>query len=114
MILCFELSMPGRASWNGKWSGDGRIYARIVNFWRSKKGIEEAKQILSKPCYRYHWSDGWSASVSVREVDAKEARLVRKDSDGFCGYDWMIDAIRRYGRIVDEHQLADWEKAVVS
>ena len=40
-IVCFELSMPSNNAWNGRWSGEGRCYARINNLGRTKKG--EAK-----------------------------------------------------------------------
>jgi hypothetical protein len=35
----------------------------------------------------------------VRAVDAKEARQIRKKSEGFCGYDWMIDSIKAIDEI---------------
>ncbi len=44
----------------------------------------------------------------MREVDGKEARRVRKESKGFCGYDWMVDEIRQHGRIL---KLSEREKA---
>ena len=36
---------------------------------------------------------------SVRQVDRMTANKLRKESDGFCGYDWMIEEIRSEGRI---------------
>ena len=99
MLLCFELSMPNRGSWNGGWSGDGRIHARIVNLGYSKKAEEEGRRIVEGSPYFYAWSDGWSASVSVRIVDGNEARRIRRQSAGFAGYDWMINSIRRHGDI---------------
>jgi len=99
MILCFTLSMPGVASWNGKWSGDGKLYAKIHNFGKTKKATEKAKNILSKKSYGYSFGDGWFADVSVHEVDAKEAGKIRRKSRGFCGYDWMVTSIRLNGEI---------------
>ncbi len=94
MILSFTLSMPNIGSWNGKWSGEGQLYARVINFGRSKKATEKAKSILDKRYFHYNFGDGWSAGVTVKEIDSKEARRIRQLTKGFCGYDWMIDSIR--------------------
>ena len=95
MILCFELSMPGRGSWNGRWSGSDNLYAKVVNMGRSKKSAEKARKILEEGSFGYHWNDGWSASVNVREVDGNESRRIRRKTNGFCGYDWMVRSIIR-------------------
>ena len=99
MILCFELSMPNVGSWNGKWSGEDRFYARVVNFGRSKTANEKAKAILNRGYYHYNFGDGWSAGIRVSQVDAKEAAQIRKKSAGFCGYDWMIQSIKDNNKI---------------
>lgn len=91
--FAFVLSMPGRASWNGNWSGSGQAHVRVRTFnTRSKAAPEER-------AYYYHWSDGWCACVTVREVDASEARRLRKATAGFSGYDWMVDSIIEHGEI---------------
>jgi hypothetical protein len=90
MILSFELSMPGRASWNGKWSGEHQCWA-IVKSYRGKEVEEKMKNILEAQPYSYRWEDGWAASVAVRKVNAKEAQRIRKKSAGFAGYDWEDD-----------------------
>ena len=33
------------------------------------------------------------------KVNAAAERSLMKMSDGFCGYDWMIDSIIKYGEI---------------
>lgn len=99
MILCFTLSMPGVASWNGRWSGEGRLYAKVINLGKSQKADLKGQELIKGSPYRYFFGDGWVASVSVREVDAKETAKIRRKSQGFCGYDWMIDSIRYYGMI---------------
>ncbi len=106
MILCFTLSMPNVGSWNGKWSGEDNLYARIVNFGNSKKGIARADYIRGRSPFRYNFGDGWSANVSVEVVGAREAARLRKASKGFCGYDWMIDSIRQHGDIRVEKRTA--------
>lgn len=91
MILSFRLSMPNIGSWNGKWTGESRNYVVTRKF--GKSGEEKAKQILDKKSYYYNFGDGWGALVSVGEVDAKEAAKLRKKSDGFFGYEWMVESI---------------------
>ena len=97
MRICFELSMPNRSSWNGRWSGEGTLYAKVVNFANSKAGNATANRILEHKSYYHRWDDGWGASVSVRKVDGKESASIKRRSKGFCGYDWMIDNIRSHG-----------------
>ena len=104
MILSFELSMPGRSSWDGRWSGENRLHC-IVKSFRGEKQVKEAFRILSSEPYRYLWDDGWSARIGVREVDSKEANKLRRKSDGFCGYDWMVDTIIKYGKPLATHQI---------
>ena len=89
MKLCFELSMPNNNAWNGKWTGDEKCYAIIVN----TKQKERAREVLNKGYFRYNFGDGWVAGISVREVDAKEATRMKRKSVGFCGYNWMVDSI---------------------
>jgi len=110
MILAFTLSMPNANSWNGKWSGSTKYYARTHNFGKSKKGEEQAKSILAKKYYHYNFGDGWAAGVSVKEVDSKSAAKIRKNSAGFCGYDWMINSIIDFGEILNATQegLKPW------
>jgi len=92
--------MPSVGSWNGRWSGEGDLYARVINFGRSKAASEKAKAILDKGFFRYGFGDGWCAAIGVKEVSSREATSIRRTSKGFCGYDWMIDSIRFDGKIV--------------
>lgn len=95
MALAFTLSMPNVASWNGRWSGEGKRYVRIVPC-RSRAKIDE---LLAKGYWHHSWPDGWGAGVEVKEVDATTARKLKKQSNGFCGYDWMVDSIMQTGKI---------------
>lgn len=99
MKICFELSMPSVGSWNGKWSGEGNLYAKVLSFSNSKAGSVVAQRILNNGPYYYNWGDGWGAEISVREVKGSETAKIKRKSKGFCGYDWMIDNIRFYGSI---------------
>ena len=94
-MIVFTLSMPNRGSWNGRWSGEDRVYARIFH------NNDVPKDIIGKDFY-YNWDDGWCACVSVTKVDSKEAAKIRKKSAGFCGYDWMIRSIIKNREIIVE------------
>ncbi len=89
--------MPCAPSWNGKWSGDGEFYAIVQKF--SVKQYEKARKILEGEYYQYRFGDGWVAGIDAKEVDAKEAKKIKKNSLGFCGYDWMVDSIIKDGVI---------------
>ena len=91
MLISFELSMPGVASWNGKWSGEGRCYVVVRSFGKAKPKLGY---------YHYNFGDGWAAGVTVREVTSGAAKKLRKQSAGFCGYDWMVDSIVMHGKIL--------------
>lgn len=106
MILVFELSMPNRGSWNGGWSAE-RDYFAIVKSFRGKKAEARAAEILAKGSYYYGWSDGWGASVAVRQVNRNESVAARRKSKGFCGYDWMVRTICDYGKIMDDAQVKE-------
>ena len=95
MILAYTLTMPGRGSWNGGWSGDDGCHVATRSYRTSAPMIGS---------YRYAWEDGWAARIEVREVTAAEAAKLRRKSDGFCGYDWMIDSIERHGAIYASHE----------
>lgn len=107
MTLAFILNMPGNNSWNGKWSGEGRLYAIVKTF---RGGPQECKaaELVAKGSFGYDFGDGWYARIDVRKVDSAEARKLRKDSQGFCGYDWMVDSILNYRKILRDDQVADF------
>ena len=96
-MIVFELSMPGRASWNGKWSGEGRPYIRV----RDERTVP--KELWNRDFF-YRWEDGWEACVSVTKVSSTDARRLEKKSVGFCGYDWMIASLIKYGRIITKKE----------
>ena len=97
MALAFFLSMPNRASWNGRWSGEDKVYAIIIKTPRAKKTQAHHKTVLDGGPYWHNFGDGWSARIDVRMVDAVEASKIRRKSKGFCGYDWMVKNIMFYG-----------------
>ena len=89
MRVEFKLDMPDVASWNGRWSGAGKDYLLVSVL--SKKQVED----LQLPNSWYHnFGDGWGASVSARVMEKGERK---RKSAGFCGYEWMVSRILRWG-----------------
>lgn len=102
MTLCFTLSMPGRASWNGRWSGENKLFAITRGVCKSDRA--RAFEMLAKRSYHYNWSDGWGARIDVSEVTARDAVKIRRKSQGFCGYEWMVDSLFKWGEIYASHE----------
>ncbi len=101
MILCFVLSMPNTGSWDGNWSGDSELFAKVVNFGLSNEKKQHAESILDQGSFSYSFGDGWRAGIKVHQIDSKAAAKIKKKTSGFCGYDWMVDSIKKHGLIKD-------------
>ena len=99
--VAFILTMPNVGSWNGKWSGESNLYA-VVKKFGGKKGAARAESL--KGDYYYNFGDGWGANVEAKPIDGVTARKMKKASKGFCGYEWMIESILEYGKILADHQ----------
>ena len=99
-MVAFELTMPGCPAWNGKWSGDGHLYVKVVDESRVPKELINNK-------YYHKWNDGWEACISVYKVTANEGRKLVKQSAGLSGYGWMVDALIKYGRITTGEEEND-------
>ena len=90
--VIFRLSMPGRGSWNGRWSGEDRNYIIVRDF--GAKTLALLLEGATTQTWTHAWSDGWCATITGRVMERGERA---PKSDGFCGYDWMVDNIIRYG-----------------
>lgn len=101
-LVAFRLTMPNVGSWDGKWSGSGGEYIRV-----RRLSTEAAAKIVNQNYYHYDFGDGWAAGVECKQVDYKQAAKYRKKSNGFRGYDWMIDEIIKYGKIYGRHPKPD-------
>ena len=88
--MVFVLTMPGVASWDGVWSGEGNRYA--VAMYLNEQAIDKLELPNS---WRHHWKDGWCAEINARLMQKGE-RLGK--TQGLYGYEWMIDNILEYGR----------------
>lgn len=114
-IISFELTMPNRGSWNGKWSGEDRKYFIIRKFHEKLFKERYQDKLFPMPTdpnklrpdtkgFYYRWEDGWGANVQAEIVESKEANKRRKISSGFCGYDWMVESILKHGKIYASHE----------
>ena len=96
MHFAFILTMPNNNAWNGRWSGEGKVYAKVKTFTTR----EFKEQLLQRVGNHYHnFGDGWGANVEVKVVSLEEKRKLIKQSQGFCGYEWMINSIIDHGEI---------------
>lgn len=89
MRLVAELTMPNVRSWNGKWSGANDKYTKLFTTSRSPK----MKEYIGG--YYYNFGDGWGARVTIREAEPRE-----KITNRFCGYEWMIESIKKHKKII--------------
>lgn len=97
-ILSFTLSTPRVGTWDGRWSGEGRLYAMTRVLGRTKAAHQQAAALAGR-AFTYDFGDGWVAKVDVKLIDAKQAAALRKTSRGFLGYDWMVNSILAHGEI---------------
>ncbi len=112
MILSFELSMPNVGSWNGRWTGEGSKYYKHRKV--SKADGEKILDGKERQSWYYNFGDGWGASVSVVQVSASEKNKRERISAGFSTYEWMIEEILKYGRILERQERKEMRDAGVS
>jgi hypothetical protein len=93
----FILTMPSNNAWNGKWTGEGRLFCIVKRY---QKNSPILKNVDKSNCHYYDFGDGWGAFVKIERIDADKAKLYRKKSKGFYGYDWMVNEIEEHGRIL--------------
>jgi hypothetical protein len=101
-MKAFRVPVANVGSWNGKWSGRENFYAVVRSGFTGKLGRAKAAAILAKGSFYYNFGDGWGASIRAQEITGAEARRVRKQSSGFCGYEWMVESICADGTIYSD------------
>jgi len=99
--VCFELTMPNRGSWNGRWGGEDRKHYIIKSF--SEKAFEKLQANLIGLWF-YRWDDGWCAGIEGTEISGTESGRRKRMKTGFCGYDWMVNSIITYGNIMTDRE----------
>lgn len=97
--ILFTLTMPRVNTWNNRYSGEGRLYAKTRRI-KDHPNIKEGQ-------YEYDFGDGWTACVTVEFVDRVVAEKARKKSVGFSTYGWMIESIDRFGVIKPSKEWED-------
>lgn len=95
--ILFTFTMPRFNTWNNRWTGEGRKYTRSCRGFRYGKKIYKK---LKEGNFQYDFGDGWVANVNVKFVTKSEAKEADMKSEGFCGYEWMIDQLKETGDIV--------------
>lgn len=103
VVVKFILTMSKIGSWNGKWSGTDKEYALYQE-------VTEFKWVCLKNEYFYDFGDGWEVCIKViNPAVTPELGWSRRHvcTDGFCGYEWMVDAILLRGKIITKE---DWRR----
>jgi hypothetical protein len=86
--LAFTLTMPGRGGAVSTSFGRGRNYVVVRTVSESR--AEEILRVRDG-LYWHRWDDGWVAQIAVTRIAPRTRKLPK--SDGFAGYDWMVDNI---------------------
>ena len=93
--VVFSLTMPKNNAWNNKWSGDNETHAIILD----KNKIPNVDKLIKTSSFSYDFGDGWIAEIKVSLINNYEASLIKKNNQGFFGYDWMVQSIISNGEI---------------
>lgn len=107
-ILIFTLSIPNVGSWDGKWISSDKCFAikKKVSDDLAKKimngSTKSNNEVTPSVSFSYNFGDGWRASVKVIQTNAREADKIMRKSQGFAGYDWMVDSILLNQEIVSK------------
>lgn len=104
--LTFELTMPNVGSWNGQWTGSDKKYFIVKSvsdrfFESNVKQLLNGKDVAS---FYYNFGDGWGVNIELKSVTKAEQTRAKKNSKGFCGYEWMVDSIINHGEILNTAQ----------
>lgn len=100
-MIVFSLSFPTNGAWNGKFTGEGNLYAKTKDI-RNK---DEVSSLIKGSPYSYRWDDGWTVLIEVYEMNGKEVTKIRRKSKGFMGYDWMIKSILEHRKILTDKEI---------
>lgn len=105
-VLLFEYGHSKINTWNGRWAGEDKIFAKEVFLSTSKRErLSELGFDLrrgAKKSFTHDFGDGWVAEITMTVGAKKDFKEVMKHSEGFMGYEWIIDSILKHGKIVKE------------
>ncbi len=51
MHVAFELSMPGNNAWNGRWTGEGNLYVRVLTVSNAKTTRAKFEKLFGHHSY---------------------------------------------------------------
>lgn len=86
MLLRFEITMPNNNAWDGKDRGNKGSHFAFRNV--DKKTADR----LDGKNFYYNFGDGWGCNIKV-------TKNKRCNTNGFRGYEWMIDSIIEHNEI---------------
>jgi hypothetical protein len=89
MILQFELTISNHNTCDGIIENKGRYFIHL-NVAKLKANKLNGRN------FRYSFGDGWETTITV-------SKNKRQKSNGFLGYDWMVDDILKYDKIFPIH-----------
>lgn len=103
-VLLFEYGHSKINTWNGRWAGEDNVFAKEVFLSTSKR--ERLKELGfdlrrgAKKTFTHDFGDGWVAKITMTVGAKKDFEEIMKHSEGFMGYEWIIDSILKHGKIV--------------
>ena len=101
-MIVFELTMPNVGSWNNHWSGERDRHILTRREYDVEKSLIE--KIVDRD-FIYDFGDGWTANIHVSRMPCNESNKLLKKSNGFCGYEWMVRSICKYGKILKPEEM---------
>lgn len=113
-VLLFEYGHSRIGSWDGKWSGEGSVFAKEVLLTKERKqhleslGIDCKKGVKHK--FSHDFGDGWVAEINMTVGNKKDFKEIMKASQGFMGYEWLIDSILKYGKVKQKFMIYDLQQ----
>lgn len=112
--LLFEYGHKTIGSHNGKWGGQTLVFAKSKRLYKEQEQFLQSKGISTnlgdQTTFFHDFGDGWTAKVTMTVGRVRDFKEIMKQSKGFYGYDWMIDNILKYGRILTQEELKAEEK----
>ena len=83
---------------SSKWSGYDKEFGTIRKL--SDKDYEKFLKISDGKTYWSHrFPDGWFISFSLQLLSREDATKIKKNLEGVCGYDGVVDEILSIGKI---------------
>lgn len=97
--LAYKLTMPHANTVSGRWTREKDLHCRVQRV--REANWDNVKRLVGNT-YFYDFSDGWVAQIDVTLVNEKRAKELKRQSTGFCGYEWMIKSILTTNEITVE------------